>query len=56
VTSTVTAAYQSPQTPNFDRGVTFVGFDGTFRQAAALSTMELPGETYTRVPQGRTAA
>jgi hypothetical protein len=52
VTSTVTAAYQSPQTPNFYRAVTFVGFDGTFRQAAALSTMEEPGNTYTRVPPG----
>lgn len=52
VTSTITAAYQSPQTPNFYRAVTFVGFDGTFQPAAALSAMEQPGETYTSEPPG----
>jgi hypothetical protein len=52
VTSTVTAAWQSPRTPNFDRGITFVGFEGTFKLAAALNALELPGETYTSVAPG----
>lgn len=52
VTSTVTLTYQAPQTPNFYRSVAFVGFEGSFRPAAAVSAMEQPGYTYTREPPG----
>jgi hypothetical protein len=52
VTSEFSAAYQSPPTPNFDRSVTVVGFVGTFKAAAALNALELPGQTYTSVPPG----
>ena len=52
VTTTVTLTYQSPRTPNFYRSVAFVGFEGTFRPAAALSAIELTGYTYTSEPPG----
>jgi hypothetical protein len=52
VTSEFSAAWQSPRTPNFDRGITFVGFEGTFKPAAALNALEVPGETYTNVAPG----
>jgi hypothetical protein len=52
VTATVTLTYQSPKTPNFYRSVAFVGFEGTFRPAAALSAMEQPGYTYASEPPG----
>ena len=52
VTATVTLTYQSPKTPNFYRSVAFVGFEGTFRPAAALSQMEQSGYTYTSEPPG----
>jgi hypothetical protein len=52
VKATVTLTYQSPRTPNFYRSVAFVGFEGTFRPATALSSLEQPGYTYTREPPG----
>jgi len=52
VTATVTLTYQSPKTPNFYRSVAFVGFQGTFRPAAAINAMELPSYTYTNEPPG----
>ncbi len=52
VTATVTLTYQSPKTPNFYRSVAFVGFEGTFRPAAAISQIEQQGYTYTREPPG----
>lgn len=52
VTSTITATYQSPQTPNFSRSVAFVGFEGRFRPAAAVSVLEGTAYTFTSVPPG----
>jgi hypothetical protein len=52
VTTTVTLTYQSPKTPNFYRSVAFVGFEGTFRPASALSAIEVSGYTYTSEPPG----
>jgi hypothetical protein len=52
VTATVTLTYQSPKTPNFYRSVAFVGFEGTFKPAAALSALEQQGYTYTSEPPG----
>jgi hypothetical protein len=52
VTSTITATYQSPQTPNFNRSLAFVGFEGTFRPAAAVSVVEGTAYTFTSVSPG----
>jgi hypothetical protein len=51
VTSTIAAMYQGARAASF-RSVSVVGFDGSFRPAAALSALEEPGSTYTDVPPG----
>jgi hypothetical protein len=52
VTSSTTAEYQSPQTPNFYRSVNVVGLTGTFRPAAAISAVEGTSYTFQKVPPG----
>jgi hypothetical protein len=52
VTSSTTAEYQSPQTPNFYRSINVVGLQGTFRPAAAVSAVEGTAYTFKSVPPG----